>query len=78
MELTHKEFIERIKSVHFQKLPKLLKGMLAEYCMVEDIDLDTSRWDYLIYEIWNELGNVLIQIYIDKEDFEFDMSEIFS
>lgn len=75
--MVHKEFIERIKSVHFQKLPKLLKGMIAEYCMVEDIDLDTNRWDCLIDEIWNELGNVLLQIYCDKEDFEFAMSEMF-
>lgn len=76
--MKHQEFIERVKTNNFHRFPKVLSGMIAEYCMVQDIDFDTDKWDSLIYELWETFKDELIQCFFDKDDFDFAMSAIFN
>lgn len=73
--MNNKEFIEKIKYHNIQENTFVLVGMVTQYCLDNDITVDTYDWDWLIIELWEEFETALIKDFDDKDTFDYWVSQ---
>lgn len=71
--MTIEMFINNVKNIGAYQNTNVLLGMITQYCMDNEIELDTFVWDDLICELWSTFEPYLKQAFDERDFFDYAM-----
>lgn len=71
--MTIEMFINNVKNIGAYQNTNVLLGMITQYCIDNDIELDTFAWDNLICELWSTFENDFKQAFDERDFFDYAM-----
>lgn len=71
--MTIEMFINNVKNIGAYQNTNVLLGMITQYCIDNEIELDTFAWDNLICELWSTFENDFKQVFDERDFFDYAM-----
>lgn len=71
--MTIEMFINNVKNIRAYQNTNVLLGMITQYCIDNEIELDTFTWDKLICELWSTFEQYFKPAFDERDFFDYAM-----